>query len=364
MGTSVLTCGLHSSYYGTFSYTNGPPVNPQIVLSDGNDSTYMTLYGTNPYIVYTLTDLDELATIITGAKITFRMKNGQTVFADMQNKLDYVQLVKPDGTPLTSQAKVTSTNTLTTYNVTPSIVHIDKQSWAGARLKLKTTGSVGGTIWTDISVTISWYSIYVSSGVGFKFSGEADVDGGSPVYFSQTTGVGFKFGGSASIGKIYEYEPTGVGFKFGGSAAIYQDGEGYAPSGEGFLFSGEAVVTSGGGGGGGSSTSGVLMRSGGDYGGSYYQILVSELIEKTKRGSIVWDKLRPATYKTHWQINDRYYDVFVTYLKSNYSINFIINGRSVIDIDANKVSKLADLYQVIEICISQKNDFLIAIQNQ
>jgi len=96
----------------------------------------------------------------------------------------------------------------------------------------------------------------------------------------------------------------------------------------------------------------------------YPKILILELIEKTKGCSVVWDKIRSATYKTHWQVEDRYYDISLTYLKNTFKIDFKRNGRSVYSLDSNAVAEINDLYQIVELYLEQDDSFLPALQSQ
>ena len=177
MSTSVLTCGIHSTNHLTasFSYTGGTGTNDYVVLSDGNDSTYMTMIGIGGQdMAYTLTDTDPNLTTVTGVRITIRLKHEYTVFTDLTSKLDFVQIVKSDGlTAITSTCTANTTTTLTTYNLTPSSIYLtDKASWDGALIRLRKTGSSGGLVWAEISVTINWRSSYFErpTGVGFNLA--------------------------------------------------------------------------------------------------------------------------------------------------------------------------------------------------
>lgn len=96
----------------------------------------------------------------------------------------------------------------------------------------------------------------------------------------------------------------------------------------------------------------------------YPRILILELIEKTKGCAVVWDRLRPSVYKTHWQVDNRYYNVTLTYLKTTYRIDFIRNGRSIYNVDSFAVAELSELYQIVEIYLAQVDESLMAIQNQ
>lgn len=372
MSTSTLICGLHSTFYGSFSYMNAPPVNPQVVLSDGNDTTYMGLFGRNAWVNYTLSDTDPNMTLVTGVTIRVRMKDGYDGAGSgagggfgTPNKLDYVQILKSDGTTaITSPCTATSTTTLTTYNFVPSqIFFADKANWDGAVLRLRQSGDEGGggTTWSDVSVIITWMSIYRErpTGVGFKFGSSADIVGGGNFYDMPTTGVGFIFGGSASGGNVYEYLPTGEGILHGGSALTDQD----QSTGEGFLFSGEAVVEI-------SVYNGTndvgYGGSGYGYDGIYQKILILELIEKTKNCLVTWDQFSPTVYKTNWSVKNRYYNVSVTYMKNAYRVDFIKNNRSVLNIDSNDVPEISDLFRIIDAYLGQDDvsTLIPAIQNQ
>ena len=98
----------------------------------------------------------------------------------------------------------------------------------------------------------------------------------------------------------------------------------------------------------------------------YPRILVLELIEKTKGCAVVWDQVTPTVYQTHWSVSNRYYDVTITYLRNTYRVDFIRNGRSVLNIDAGNVPEVVDLFRVIGIYLGQ--DYITgvsaAIQNQ
>jgi len=96
----------------------------------------------------------------------------------------------------------------------------------------------------------------------------------------------------------------------------------------------------------------------------YPRILILELIEKTKGCAVVWDRLRPSVYKTHWQVDNRYYNVTLTYLKTTHRIDFIRNGRSIYNVDSFAVAELSELYQIVEIYLAQVDESLMAIQNQ
>jgi hypothetical protein len=94
----------------------------------------------------------------------------------------------------------------------------------------------------------------------------------------------------------------------------------------------------------------------------YPRILILELIEKTKGCAVTWDKISPTVYKAHWQIENRYYDVFITYFKTTYKIDFVRNGKSIYS--TRGVAELIDLYQIIEIYLRKDDLFLSGIQNQ
>lgn len=98
----------------------------------------------------------------------------------------------------------------------------------------------------------------------------------------------------------------------------------------------------------------------------YPRILILELIEKTKGCAVVWDQITPTVYQTHWSVSDRYYDVTITYLRNTYRVDFIRNGRSVLNVDAGNVPEVIDLFRVIGIYLGQ--DYVpgisAAIQNQ
>lgn len=371
MSTSTLTNGLHAGFSGSFGYgPNPPPVNPQVFLSDGNDNTYMTLSGNGAFVNYTLSDTDPNMTLVTGVTIRVRMKeNSSLPFPELQNKLWYVQILKSDGiTPITSQCTATSTETLTTYNFVPSSIYFtDKTSWDGALLRLRQTQNGvgpagGGTTWTDVSVIITWKSMYYErpTGAGFKFGGTADFIGGGVYYDMPTTGFGFVFGGSASdtTTRIFEYLPTGEGFVYGGSAATDQD----SSTGEGFLFSGsadvETIVYS--------EVNDSYGGSGYGYDGIYQRILILELIEKTKNCLVTWDEFSPTVYKTEWNIKNRYYEVSVTYLRNNYRVDFVRNNRSVLNIDSGDVPEVLDLFRIVGIYLGQDDvsTLIPAVQNQ
>jgi len=98
----------------------------------------------------------------------------------------------------------------------------------------------------------------------------------------------------------------------------------------------------------------------------YPRILILELIEKTKGCAVVWDQITPTVYQTHWSVSDRYYDVTITYLRNTYRVDFIRNGRSILNVDAGNVPEVIDLFRVIGIYLGQ--DYVpgisAAIQNQ
>jgi len=96
----------------------------------------------------------------------------------------------------------------------------------------------------------------------------------------------------------------------------------------------------------------------------YPRILILELIEKTKGCAVVWNKIRPAVYKTHWKVEDRHYDVSLTYLKTTFKIDFARNGRSVYNVDSNAVAEIDDLYQIVDLYLEQDDSFLPALQSQ
>lgn len=98
----------------------------------------------------------------------------------------------------------------------------------------------------------------------------------------------------------------------------------------------------------------------------YPRILILEMIEKTKGCAVVWDQITPTTYQTHWSVSNRYYDVTMTYLRNTYRVDFIRNGRSVLNIDANNVPEVIDLFRVVGVYLGQDDisSFSAAIQNQ
>jgi len=96
----------------------------------------------------------------------------------------------------------------------------------------------------------------------------------------------------------------------------------------------------------------------------YPKILILQLIEKTKDCAVIWDKMSPTAYKTKFSIDDRYYDINLTYLRSTYIIDFVRNGRFVINVDAASVPELIDLFKVIDLFWFQNADILQSVQNQ
>lgn len=99
----------------------------------------------------------------------------------------------------------------------------------------------------------------------------------------------------------------------------------------------------------------------------YPKILILELIEKTKSCAVVWEKITPTAYTTHWSSpQNRYYDVCITYLRSNYRVDFVRNGRSVLNVDSGNVPEVVDLFRIIGVYLGQDDISTItpAIQNQ
>jgi hypothetical protein len=98
----------------------------------------------------------------------------------------------------------------------------------------------------------------------------------------------------------------------------------------------------------------------------YPKILILELIEKTKSCAVVWNRATPTDFTTHWSGQNRYYDVCITYLRNTYRVDFVRNGRSVLNVDAGNVPEVVDLFRIIGVCLGQDDISTLtpAIQNQ
>lgn len=98
----------------------------------------------------------------------------------------------------------------------------------------------------------------------------------------------------------------------------------------------------------------------------YPQILVKELIEKTKGGAIVWHKPNGTRFESDWDVNSRFYKAFLIYLKGTYRLDVFRNGRNVYSVDATNVPDVTVLYQILDIYASQDEygPAILAVQKQ
>ncbi|RTK96716.1 MAG: hypothetical protein EKK64_03145, partial [Neisseriaceae bacterium] len=156
MATSTLyPNGAAAFSSGTITFTGGS--SNYLNLSDASDSSYMTTTGSNSYVCFPLTDVVPSGTItVTGVTITVRASHGSK---GDYGSLDYVQILKSDGsTAITSTGTAATTTTATNYAIVPStIYYTDATSWNGAVLKLKQNVGTGtGATWYEAKVDVTY----------------------------------------------------------------------------------------------------------------------------------------------------------------------------------------------------------------
>lgn len=89
----------------------------------------------------------------------------------------------------------------------------------------------------------------------------------------------------------------------------------------------------------------------------YPQILIKELIEKTKGCAVVWNKPRGTTFYADWSVNTRFYQAYLSYLGGTYRLDILRNNRAIYSVDASDVPDVSVLYQIVDHFLSQ-NEFL------
>ena len=96
----------------------------------------------------------------------------------------------------------------------------------------------------------------------------------------------------------------------------------------------------------------------------YPTMLVLELIERTKRCAIHWDKEPLGVYSTSWLVNNKYYTASLVPMQSNHQLSIILNTRPIYTINSVNVPEVIDLYNVLGIIYGQSNNIIQAIQSQ
>ena len=220
MATATLIPTANQSFSsGTIAYTGGSANYTN--LFDASDATYVVFTGSNAFASYPLTDTASNMSTVTGVTITIREKNGGSKgdFA----KLDYVQILKSDGsTAITSTGTATDSTTATTYNIVPSsIFFTDKTSWDGAVLKIKQNVGTGtGITIYEASVAITYTT---SGGTTYNNTASGGVVGGSSgtvKITSSRTASGGVVGGSSGTVKITSSKTASGGVVSSGTASV------------------------------------------------------------------------------------------------------------------------------------------------
>lgn len=96
----------------------------------------------------------------------------------------------------------------------------------------------------------------------------------------------------------------------------------------------------------------------------YPRMLVLQVTEKTKTGTLIWNRDALTVFRTSWESGDRYYDVRLSYLRGLYEVDFSRNGRIIYTVSTVSVPEVAELYEVVSIVLGDNNDFLTPIQSQ
>jgi len=77
------------------------------------------------------------------------------------------------------------------------------------------------------------------------------------------------------------------------------------------------------------------------------QLLLAELIDKTKRCALTWDKVSHTSYYTHFIWGDDWHDVYVTRVRGGYNLDVLKNDRNVMRFNSYTNDQLAVLFYVI-----------------
>jgi hypothetical protein len=76
-------------------------------------------------------------------------------------------------------------------------------------------------------------------------------------------------------------------------------------------------------------------------------IIVAELIDRTKNCAITWNSITHTTYSTNFLWRSDYYDVYITLIRNGYVLDVVKNKRKVLNLSSYINDQLQVLYYVI-----------------
>ena len=96
----------------------------------------------------------------------------------------------------------------------------------------------------------------------------------------------------------------------------------------------------------------------------YPTIFVLELIERTKRCAILWDKVGINIYQTSWTANNKTYITSVSQLQYTCQLSVSSNNRNIYNLDGANIPEVVDLWLILGDMFDQNDLPLIPLQNQ
>lgn len=163
----------HIASSGTIAYTNGSA--NYTVMSDANDSSYMTETGIGSYALLPIYG-SVPGDIGTVTAISITIRTAHQIKGDVSD-IAYLQLFKSDGTTaISSQITVTPgsiTTSIANYTFYPTVTLSGQSDWNNVHLKITSDGGTAACYIYEASVAITYtasnaYYYSGSNGVSFN----------------------------------------------------------------------------------------------------------------------------------------------------------------------------------------------------